>query len=310
MAPATRRFESENDQWMPQVSHRLALRLIKEIEEETGPILTGGVRSLTVDRRMKEMAWIRQLVNNHPAFDAVPEWIRNKLVALPAEDILQLPANRRVRKLWAKEGCILHLYAGPDEGYTMKRAFKEVGGHEKRMIELDLRRSEKHNLLDNHIYPSLLRLALDGKIEAVIGGPNCRTRSVLRSYEGGPPQARSWEENQVWGKHDASLEDLKKVEEDDELMFKMIAIYLVAKYTRKVEQWGESKNTYFLLEQPDAPDYKPEVVSFWWTQQWAALQAAEGLRLVRVNQGDCIRWAVHQAYGTRNRSEDSERIWE
>ena len=270
----------------PQVSHRLALRLIKEIEDENGPILTGGVRSLAVDQRMKEMAWIRQLVNNHPAFDAVPEWIKSKLVSLPAEDISQLPANRRVRKLWSKEGCVLHLYAGPDEGYTMKRAFKEVGGHEKRMIELDIRRSEKHNLLDDHIYPSLLRLALDGKIEAVIGGPNCRTRSVLRSYEGGPPQARSWEENQVWGKHDASLEDLKKVEEDDELMFKMIAIYLVAKYTRKVEQWGKSKNTYFLLEQPDAPDYKPEVVSFWWTQQWAALQAAEGLQLVRMNQGD------------------------
>ena len=76
---------------------------------------------------------------------------------------------------------------------------------------------------------------MSGDLCAVIGGPNCRTRSVLRSYDGGPPQARAWTEDQQWGKHDASPEDLKKVAEDDELMFKMIAIYLVAKYTRKVE---------------------------------------------------------------------------
>lgn len=34
---------------------------------------------------------------------------------------------------------------------------------------------------------------------------------------------------------------MRKVQDDDELMFKMIMFYLVAKYTRKVEQWGESR---------------------------------------------------------------------
>ena len=42
----------------------------------------------------------------------------------------------------------------------------------------------------------------------------------------------------------------------------------------------------FLLEQPASPAYKPEVVSFWWTDQWRALQRMEGLRLINVNQGD------------------------
>ena len=270
----------------PQVSHRMALRLISEIEEVSGTVMATEVKSVKLNQRLQEMSWIKQLVEKHPAFDGVPQWIKEKLVALPAEDLLQLPANRRTRKLWAREGCIVHLYAGPDEGYTMKRAFKEVGGKEKQMLELDIRRSEQHDLLSNHIYPSLLRLALDGNVEAVIGGPNCRTRSVLRSYEGGPPQARSWEDGQMWGKWNASEGDKQKVEEDDELMFKMIAVYLVAKYARKVEQWGESKNTYLLLEQPGAPEYKPEVVSFWWTEQWKALCAAEDLRLLEVNQGD------------------------
>ena len=168
----------------------------------------------------------------------------------------------------------------------MKRAYKEVGGIEKQVLELDILRSETHDMRDNHIYPSLLRLALDGNVSAVIGGPNCRTRSVLRSYEGGPPQARAWGNGEEWGKADASTEDLKKVHDDDEMMFKMILLYLVAKYTRKVEQWGESKPTHFLLEQPDSPDYKPEVVSFWWTSEWSALQNAEGLQLMRIQQGD------------------------
>ena len=270
----------------PQVSHKMAPSLISEIEEVSGSVMATEVKSVKLNQRMQEMSWVKQLVERHPASDGIPEWIKEKLIALPAEDLLQLPANRRTWKLRAKEGCILHLYAGPDEGYTMRRAFREVGGRAKQMLELDIRRSEQHSLLDNRIYPSLLRLALDGKVEAVIGGPNCRTRSVLRSYEGGPPHARSWDQGQIWGKWEASAEDQKKVEEDDELMFKMIAVYLVAKYTRKVEQWGESKSTYFLLEQPDAPDYKPEVVSFWWTRQWEALQSAEGLNLLRIRQGD------------------------
>ena len=168
----------------------------------------------------------------------------------------------------------------------MKRAFKEVGGIDKQVLELDILRSEDHDLRDNRIYPSLLRLALDGNVHAVIGGPNCRTRSVLRSYEGGPPQARAWGDGQEWGKHDASKEDLKKVQDDDEMMFKMIMLYLVAKYTRKVEQWGESRSTRFLLEQPDAPEYKPEVVSFWWTSEWEALRKAENLKLLKIQQGD------------------------
>ena len=270
----------------PQVSQRLALQLIEEIEEVSGLTMAANVKAISVDKRMEEMAWIRTLVENHPVFEEIPQWIKEKLVSLPASDLLQLPANRRTRKLWKRSGCILHLYAGPDEGYTMRRAFKEVGGIEKQVLELDILRSENHDLRDNHIYPSLLRLALDGDVHAVIGGPNCRTRSVLRSYEGGPPQARAWGDGQEWGKVDASHEDLKKVRDDDELMFKMILLYLVAKYTRKVEQWGESKPTHFLLEQPDSPDYMPEVVSFWWTRQWEALCRAEELSLMRIKQGD------------------------
>ena len=101
-------------------------------------------------------------------------------------------------------------------------------------------------------------------------------KEVLRKPVHGPTT--------MWGKHDASEEDLRKVRDDDELMFKMIMLYLVAKYARKVEQWGESRPTH--LEQPDAPDYKPEVVSFCWTRQWRALQEAEDLKLLRIQQGD------------------------
>ena len=147
----------------------------------SGLTMAANVKAISVDKRMEEMAWIRTLVENRPVFEEIPQWLKEKLVSLPASDLLQLPANRRTRKLWKRSGCILHLYAGPDEGYTMRRAFKEVGGIEKQVLELDILRSENHDLRDNHIYPSLLRLALDGDVHAVIGGPNCRTRSVLRS---------------------------------------------------------------------------------------------------------------------------------
>ena len=40
-----------------------------------------------------------------------------------------------------KDGFICHLHAGEEEGFTLARAWKQVGGGEKEMLELDIRRA-------------------------------------------------------------------------------------------------------------------------------------------------------------------------
>ena len=74
-----------------------------------------------------------------------------------------------------------HLYAGADSGFTLKRAWKQLGGREDVLLELDVVRGKDHNMLLNKgAYSGLLRSALEGKLKGVVGGPNCRTRSLLR----------------------------------------------------------------------------------------------------------------------------------
>ena len=193
---------------------------------------------------------------------------------------------------------LLHLYAGEKEGFTLQKAMEEHGLG-ARTLEVDIKRGEDHDLasLDSKAYKGLLRLALDGDIAAVLGGPNCRTRSVLWRYPGGPRPARTWSE--PWGVQSYSPEERKMCEEDDILMWRQIFLFLVADIARKLkdsttpdgEENVHPKETQFLLEQPaDPKDYMPECVSFWGTSEWKSLQQAAQLKLHNVNQGDFEPW--------------------
>ena len=74
----------------------------------------------------------------------------------------------------------MHLYAGPDEGYTLRRALKESGGDPTRLYELDIVQGRADDMMAYDAkYAALLRMAMDGWIDGVVGGPNCRTRSEL-----------------------------------------------------------------------------------------------------------------------------------
>lgn len=269
----------------PQISKRLALQLIKELEKGETDGDYYKMRSVSWEARLQERAWLRTLVHTHPVFQGLPERLLERLVATPSEDLLELPANRRMRKVWKREGCILHLYAGAREGYTFERAMREVSGTSRQVLELDIQRSEKQDLTKTTCYGALLRLALDGHISTLVGGPNCRTRSVLRSYRGGPCLVRSWGDGE-FGKPGISPDEQAKVDYDDELMWKMIVIYLIAKASRKAFYGGGLSEVGFLLEQPAAPEYRPEVVSLWKTDQWRRLQEMEDLTLMVIRQGD------------------------
>ena len=130
----------------------------------------------------------------------------------------------------------------------------------------------------------------------VIGGPNCRSRSVLRHYPG-PPPLRSWEYE--WGLPDLTEAQKKLCQDDDILMWRQIFLYLVADFVKRAKETGRGEKEekskperpLFLLEQPGDPvDYMPDCVSFWRTKGWEALKAAANLNLLTVNQGDFTPW--------------------
>ena len=156
-----------------QIRKRTALRLIRELEEG---------RAMDAE----ELEWLKGLTEAHPVLRRLPKLIKEQLFVAPSESLRGLPeCNRRRRRIMEEKGFAVHLYAGPREGYTLLGALKEVGGDTRRLLEIDVLREgvggegEHDMLTETGPYPKLLRAALDGQLQAIIMGPNCRTRSVL-----------------------------------------------------------------------------------------------------------------------------------
>lgn len=68
--------------------------------------------------------------------------------------------------------------------------------------------------MDSKAYKGMLRLALDGNIAAILGGPNRRTRSFVTTQ--GRRPVRSWEE--PWGVSQLTDEEFAMCAEDDILV--------------------------------------------------------------------------------------------
>ena len=176
----------------PMVSQSTAMQLIEEIEAKAVKV----VKSLKTGVDSEE-AWLRRLVDEHPSFQGIPDEVKRALVERPASDLIPL-GNRRKRKVWRTKGMLVHAFSGENEGYTLGRAFHEVGGDRRLLHEFDITHGKTTADLSpqGQAYPLLLRAALDGWVRAWIAGPPCRTRSVLRHLEvpgeSMPRPLRSW----------------------------------------------------------------------------------------------------------------------
>lgn len=95
-----------------------------------------------------------------------------------------------------------------------------MGGDGRKLVEIDLKRGLHHDMMkDVGPYSGLLRGALDGKISAIVGGPNCRSRSILRHrpIEGrpdAPRPIRAWN-GAEYGVNDLTESEWNIIYEDD-----------------------------------------------------------------------------------------------
>ncbi|CAL1129619.1 unnamed protein product [Cladocopium goreaui] len=266
----------------PQIPRKLALELISEIED-----CNKGVSLNRLDIE-EELGWMRRLLQAHPVLSCLPDWLQKKLVVQPGE-WESLPLNRRQRRTLKTEGFALHLYSGEDSGHTLQRSMRCQGSKTRRLLEVDVKKGQAYDMLaDEGIYATLLRAALSGKILAVLGGPNCRSRSVLRHrpIEGqpwAPRPVRCWEGGE-FGAHWINKKEEKMIQEDDTLLWRMIFLYMISEYVRKAQLRPDP--VHFALEQPASPKtYQPAAVSFWDTTEWHDLRKEFQLKEVTFNQG-------------------------
>ena len=273
----------------PQLSREVTLSLIEDWESRPkGYFKKVKNKVLEIDDGMEK--WMKELVEVHPVLRSLPSAVKSRLAVTPGNWNLLPGTNGKMRKKWQRDGLVVHLFAGPDAGFTLGRALKQVGGQKalECLLEIDLERGDGHDLLrDDGAYSALISAALQGKLEAIIGGPNCRTRSVLRHYPlpaGRPRPIRSWNGGE-YGVEGLDADEKQMIEEDDLMLWRMIYLYMISNYLKKAD--GKVMDTRFLLEQPASPkEYMPEVVSFWDTREWAQIKEEFNFVEVTMNQGD------------------------
>ena len=272
--PVRGRLQAKNCNGCPQITRALALDLITEIEDFN--------QGLPKGRTMEdEFVWMQKLVESHPVLSQLPVHVKERLAVSPGkwEDF---PLNKRWRRSMQRQGFVVHMYAGEREGHTLEKAWKEVGMDEKLLVELDVKRGSGHDLLpDDGVYSCLIRAALEGKLLGTLGGPNCRTRSVLRRIPkpGAPRPVRAWG-GEEYGLEDVTDQEREQVREDDVLLWRQVFLHMVAVYSRRAR--GLDDQLAFILEQPSTPKkYKPEVVSFW--DQWEWKEIKEEFKLDEVH---------------------------
>ena len=118
---------------------------------------------------------------------------------------------------------IVLLYAGKDDPGSLDNTLHLMRPSlSPRVLAFDKVREggdRNQNLLRDEPYNTLCTLAAAGNLRAIVGGPNCRTWSILRWFPkpGRPPPVRGRSELEVWGL-EGNTEEIQADTDDDSIL--------------------------------------------------------------------------------------------
>ena len=156
-----------------------------------------------------------------------------------------------------KGDFVVLLYSGRDDPSALDKALHSIWPQAtSQVISFDILRSKsQHNLLSSEPWNSLCTAALEGRIAAIIGGPNCKTWSI-RCWIRKPvnePQAypvRGRCDQEVWGYTNLAPYIREAVDEDSVLLLRQLYLTSLAKRARHSLK---KPTCYTLFEHPADP---------------------------------------------------------
>ena len=178
----------------------------------------------------------------------IPTRLQQRLIPTPKSQLPTTPEEHGI----PKGPIILILYAGKDDNTSFETALQNVAPWMTPIIYAvdTLRDKARHDIL-SHLYSHLYWKALQGEILAIIGGPNCRTWSVMLTFpdkQGNPGRPmRGRNEQDTWGLPHLNKHEVEKTDNDSMLLLRMLALYEAAHST--------VPDCKFLLEHPADPNY-------------------------------------------------------
>ena len=123
---------------------------------------------------------------------------------------------------------VLLLYAGKDDAGSLDACLHAHHAWISPFIRaIDTRRDAGklgQDMLASEPYNTLCTLAARSLVPIVLGGPNCRTWSILRWFPkpGTPKPVRGREESRVWGLPGLTLRDQEDVDNDSALLLRQM----------------------------------------------------------------------------------------
>ena len=219
-------------------------------------------------------------------FPEVPDEIWNFMKG-QSQDYRQLggvPWNRhKRRRLMRSKGVILHLFSGSQSDSWEKESWN---GYE--ILSIDCTMGGQYNIHLPGVWAFLWKVALDGRLKAILGGPPCRTVSRLRHIPPGPRPLRGRDDLR-FGLNDLNFAEQDLANSDLALLLKQEGLWLKAEEIRKEQKLRVP--TAFLLESPEDPmeylDFEEakNLPSFWNFKEVNSLVNQGENRKVSFDQG-------------------------
>ena len=271
------------DHGCPMLERNQALLLIKQLEDLT----VVKMKELGINEN-RELQWLTRLVHEHPVFRSLPEELKGRLIEEPAMDATAL-GNRRQRKKWRNEGVAVHLFSRWQRWLSAEESFQ--GGWRTASQTFGVGHStwswrSRFVSFRQSLWCSPQACLLMDRSKDWLEGLHAEQDQFWGTW-----RWRAWricpdllEHGMVRNLENlASLHKEKNaVLEDDTLLFRFLLIFVVSEEVRKALR--RTQKVSFGMEQPAPPENMEEVVSWWRTEQWAALKNLYDLMEQTFNQ--------------------------
>ena len=269
----------------PTVVEALGLELIKEVErnfvEKRARLAVlrgeGNPGELEIEE-VKRLEEIRQM------FPELPEEIAVRILPSSGWHGEDLPWNRRIRRRLRKASqVVIHLFSGKNSGFWQK----ELSGNGREVLCVDTELDRRQNVLNDGVYSYLLMLSDGGTVQAILGGPPCRTMSRLRYRQPGPPPLRTRLGANRFGFDGLDPQLQQRVEDDTVLWLRQYYLF------HRAKKANPGKKVLYLKEQPEDPEHylspaevqKQRYPSYWAFPEWETMKKLDDLVEVNFDQG-------------------------
>ena len=287
------------EQECPMIPFSLCMDLISELEVRRGGAMlqSACVRACRVEPPNGDLLGIegdqflsrlRGIVDE--LFPDLPSHLKARVVPSAPHHAAASGLNRHCRRRLERGKAMIHVFSG-------KQEWVHPAGDPTLSVELEKGR----DFMSDPLFFYLLDIARKGLVGKLLGGPPCKTFSLLRergegaSADGGPGVLRSRYSVERFGRAGLTTQEQGQADHDTVLMIRFLLLAEVAVQGLACQEGLDQieRKLFFLLEHPEDPaeymprraESEPTFASIWQWPEIATFTKRHGLAQASFHQG-------------------------